>query len=155
MSDIHARLTTRQMVILEHLSQGKSDTEIARTLGCTIRMVRRELASIYRALPFAEAGNQRVAAALWYVQQRGSRELPWPRHGRARLRAAEWAVLQHVAQGESDKQIARALQIVPQTVKNHLSGSYHRLPLGDAANRRVAAAVWHLLVGREQFLEEW
>ena len=57
-------------------------------------------------------------------------------------------MLARLARGESNKQIARALCLVDHTIKNHLGSICRRLSLGDAANRRVAAAIWYDRAGR-------
>jgi len=117
--------------------------------------VKNHLKSIYSRLPLGAAGNRRVAAALWYL--RISFAAPDTRRHAARrgggsppLCRPQWRVLERLARGESDKQIARALGIAPQTVKNHLTSTYRRLPLGDVDNQRVAAALWYVREGQAQ-----
>ena len=68
---------------------------------------------------------------------------------------AEWWALDRVARGESNKQITRALALLPRAVKNHPAGVYQRQPRGAAANTRVVAAVWYLRAGRERRRVGW
>lgn len=146
-------LTPTQWLVLERVAQGESDHQIAAALATSPQTVRTQLAHIYRVLPLGDAGNQRVVAALWYVRYCGEDRVQH-RADRPHLGAAEWRVLERLAQGESNKQIARSLCLVYQTIKNHLGSAYRRLPLGDVANQRVAAATWYERAGRAQREEE-
>lgn len=67
-----------------------------------------------------------------------------PDEERSPLRPAEWRVLERLACGESNQQIAAALTLSPWTVKGHLMSIYRRLPIGDADNYRVGAVRWYL-----------
>jgi len=147
------KLTPTQWLVLARLAEGKSDQQIAAGLVTSPQTVRTQLAQIYRVLPLGDAGNSRVAAAVWYVRHRGEYRPPHPTE-RPCLGAAEWRVLARLARGESNKQIARSLSLVYQTIKNHLGSIYRRLPLGVPGNRRVAAAIWYDRVGRVQHEEE-
>ncbi len=147
------RLTPTQWLVLERLAQGESDRQIAAALATSSQTVRTQLAQIYRVLPLGEAGNARVVAAMWYVRHCGASRPPHPA-ARPGLGVAEWRVLARLARGESNKQIARALALVHQTIKNHLGSIYRRLPLEDAANQRVAAAIWYDRTGRGQHKAE-
>jgi DNA-binding NarL/FixJ family response regulator len=71
-----------------------------------------------------------VAEALqtWHTDQ----ESPFP------LTAREWEVLQLLAQGLSNKAIAQALVITPNTVKRHLKSIFAKLDV----HTRAAAAAW-------------
>jgi DNA-binding NarL/FixJ family response regulator len=65
-------LTPAQHRILARLLLGESDKQIAAALGLATKSVSNQLARVYRALAFADAGSPRVAAAVWYFrQQRG------------------------------------------------------------------------------------
>lgn len=59
------------------------------------------------------------------------------------LSAREMEILQHAAKGSSNKQIAHALQISQQTVKNHISSILRKLDVKD----RTEAAVYALRHG--------
>jgi DNA-binding NarL/FixJ family response regulator len=48
-------------------------------------------------------------------------------------------VLRHVAQGESNKQIARALGISKQTVKNHMWAIFQKLGVQDRTGAVIVA----------------
>jgi DNA-binding NarL/FixJ family response regulator len=63
------KLTPMQGLVLARLAQGQTDNQIAAALGLTPRTVRGHVASIYQALHLGDAGNQRVAAAIWYFRQ--------------------------------------------------------------------------------------
>lgn len=60
---------------------------------------------------------------------------------------AEARILDHVARGKTNKQIARALTIEVSTVKRHLYKAYSKL---GATNRTQAAIIWR---GRSEFRE--
>lgn len=59
------------------------------------------------------------------------------------LSPREMEILQHAARGQSNKEIARALGISQQTVKNHISSILRKLPARD----RTEAAVYALRHG--------
>ncbi len=59
------------------------------------------------------------------------------------LSAREMEILQHAARGSSNKEIAHALQISQQTVKNHISSILRKLDVKD----RTEAAVYALRHG--------
>ena len=72
-----------------------------------------------------------------------------PDRERPNLSPAHWRVLERLAHGESDRQIAAALGLPLRTVTDQVAVLYARLPLGTAGNRRVAAAVWYTRTGRK------
>jgi len=51
----------------------------------------------------------------------------------------EWQVLQLVAQGESNKSIAKVLSIAEHTVEHHLTHIYEKLGVSG----RIAASSWY------------
>ncbi len=53
-------------------------------------------------------------------------------------------VLTLPAEGKTDKAIAHELGVALQTVKNHCTLLYRRLPRADVGSPRTAAAVWYL-----------
>jgi DNA-binding NarL/FixJ family response regulator len=55
------------------------------------------------------------------------------------LTSRETAVLQQMAEGKSSKQIAHALQISPQTVKNHISHIFSKLDVTDRTSAVLLA----------------
>jgi DNA-binding NarL/FixJ family response regulator len=62
-----------------------------------------------------------------------------PRPATNRLSAREHEVLEHVARGLTDAQIAHRLALRPATVSKHLHRVYQRL---GVANRAQAALLW-------------
>lgn len=55
------------------------------------------------------------------------------------LTSRETAVLEQMAKGKSSKQIAHALQISPQTVKNHISHIFSKLDVADRTSAVLLA----------------
>jgi DNA-binding NarL/FixJ family response regulator len=55
------------------------------------------------------------------------------------LTSRETAVLQQMAEGKSSKQMAHALQISPQTVKNHISHIFSKLDVTDRTSAVLLA----------------
>jgi len=76
----------------------------------------------------------RAAALDLRPRVRRSRDIPTASGGRA-LTVRERAVLELVAQGQSNKEIGRTLTISPETVKTHLENVYGKL----AVDRRAQA----------------
>jgi DNA-binding NarL/FixJ family response regulator len=87
-----------------------------------------------------------VARGIASVAVRGC---PMAKRERPNLSPAHWRVLERLAMGESDAQIAAALGIPLRTVTDRVGVLYARLPLGEGANHRVAAAVWYVCTGRK------
>jgi DNA-binding NarL/FixJ family response regulator len=95
-----------------------------------------------------EAKQRAQAHRVWLANQAGHVDP----HERKRepvttpdeLSAQQRAVLVLVAQGCTNMEIARALCISDQTVKNHCTAIFKRLPLADGGNRRLQAALWYL-----------
>jgi DNA-binding NarL/FixJ family response regulator len=152
-------LTPRQWRILELLARGRSAAEIARALGVTVATVRRQLAAIYRALPLVGVTDKRVAAAAWYRRHGAVAGAPPAAPERAvleELRAAsrlcltplQWRILARLAAGEKSAHIGAQLGLAVGTIHNELSTRYAALPLGGAANQRVAAVLWYLREGQ-------
>jgi DNA-binding NarL/FixJ family response regulator len=61
-----------------------------------------------------------------------------------RLTSREWQILQLVAQGKTNRTVARELCISVETVRTHMSNILGKL---DAPNRSAAAVKYHQLVG--------
>jgi DNA-binding NarL/FixJ family response regulator len=55
------------------------------------------------------------------------------------LTSRETAVLEQMAKGMSSKEIARALEISPQTVKNHISHVFSKLGVTDRTSAVLIA----------------
>ncbi|MBI2839987.1 MAG: response regulator transcription factor [Acidobacteria bacterium] len=55
------------------------------------------------------------------------------------LSARELQVLSHIAEGESNKQIATALRVAPRTIKGHLDNIFHKLSVSDRTRALVVA----------------
>ncbi|MBI3287204.1 MAG: response regulator transcription factor [Chloroflexi bacterium] len=83
--------------------------------------------------------------AAWLIEQ--LEEIATPGLGEGEpfspLSRREMEILQHTARGQSNKEIARALGISQQTVKNHISSILRKLPVRD----RTEAAVYALRHG--------
>lgn len=62
------------------------------------------------------------------------------------LRPSETAVLSYIARGYSNEEVAEALEISLQTVKNHVAAICAKLP----ARNRVEAAVWFVTTAQTQ-----
>jgi DNA-binding CsgD family transcriptional regulator len=69
--------------------------------------------------------------------------LPAPVRHPDELTATERRVLDLLATGATDRQIARALGISPHTVRQHCTHIYHRMPGPTIGNPRILAARWH------------
>lgn len=67
---------------------------------------------------------------------------------RPQLTPTQWRVLEHLATGASNAEIAVAVGASYNTVATHLKKIYKRLPCTTSGNRRTAAASWYLTMGR-------
>jgi LuxR family maltose regulon positive regulatory protein len=86
----------------------------------------------------AQAEELQAAAALSASLQRLA-PAPEPATGDERLSQREREVLERIAAGDSNKHIARALDISPHTVKRHVANILDKLGLSS----RGQAAAWH------------
>jgi len=83
----------------------------------------------------SQAIAQAVRSAVFASLERGTLEAAPP--PRERLSEREREVLQHIAAGDSNKLIARALGLSPHTVKRHVANILDKL---NARTRAQAAA---------------
>ena len=67
--------------------------------------------------------------------------------GPARLTAREWEVLEWVAEGKTNKEIARVLWLAPSTVRKHLENVYLKLGVSTRTGA-VARALGRADAGR-------
>jgi DNA-binding NarL/FixJ family response regulator len=145
-----AKLTYRESDVLRLLALGLSNRLIARKLDISEKTVKNHLSSIY----FKIGATHRTEAALYArdVDLAGFGEaapsvpasalLP-ERDAPAALTARERGVLRLLAQGSSNRIIARKLDISEKTVKNHLSSIYFKI----GATHRTQAALYAQYVG--------
>jgi len=82
------------------------------------------------------------------ARRRGPGGAPPPRRGLPvtspdDLSRQQRAILALLAEGKHDKEIAAALSLALQTVKNHCAVLYRRLPIPASTNHRRAAAAWY------------
>jgi DNA-binding NarL/FixJ family response regulator len=97
-----------------------------------------------RGVVRGEASISRLMAARLLGEfSRQSRQAASPANGQAELTSREEEVLGFVAQGKSNKEIATALAIAENTVKNHLKNILEKLHLEN----RVQAATFALREG--------
>jgi DNA-binding NarL/FixJ family response regulator len=92
---------------------------------------------LVRGIRAAVAGDMPLAPAAARALLQTSAEPPAPA-----LTGREWQVLELVARGMSNRQIAEALHMAEATVKVHLSRIFHEL---DVDNRTAAAIYAHRL----------
>jgi DNA-binding NarL/FixJ family response regulator len=153
-------LTPAHWLVLERLARGESIEGIARALRIGPGTVRYHLTAIDRRLPLDGAADKRAAAVAWYRRARQEQQdgrgddtrlaVGAPVAGGALggasgpdLTALEWRLLALVAKGADDAAIARALLLSRLAVTHRLRVVYSRLPLGDVAEQRAAAADWY------------
>ena len=65
---------------------------------------------------------------------------PLPERQEARLTPRQWDVLEMLVEGKSNKEIARALQLGPGTIKVHLAALFRNLGVSNRAAAAVAGA---------------
>jgi DNA-binding NarL/FixJ family response regulator len=148
-----AKLTSRELEVLRLLALGLSNRVIARKLDISEKTAKNHLSSIYVKI----GATDRTQAAL-YAHCLGltdpretdpatpasfsapERDAPPADHA---LTARERGVLGLLAQGLSNRIIARKLDISEKTVKNHLSSIYGKI----GATHRTQAALYAQCVG--------
>ena len=148
-----AKLTSRELDVLRLLTRGLSNRLIARKLDISEKTVKNHLSSIY----FKIGATHRTQAAL-YARQVGLADpgevalsapasAPVPEEDAPlvgpSLTTREQGVLRLLAQGLSNRLIARELDISEKTVKNHLSSIYFKI----GATHRTQAALYAQYVG--------
>jgi DNA-binding NarL/FixJ family response regulator len=148
-----ATLTCRELEVLRLLAQGLSNRVIARKLDISEKTAKNHLSSIYCKI----GATDRTQAALYAhcVGLTDSRETnpstPASAHSPETdttsadhtLTARERGILGLLAQGLSNRVIARKLDISEKTVKNHLSSIYCKI----GATHRTQAALYAQYVG--------
>jgi DNA-binding NarL/FixJ family response regulator len=98
-----------------------------------------------RAVHLAAAGSAVIHPSLTRQFLEEIRHLTRDEHGVASLSAREVEVLQMVAYGSTNRQVADALRISPQTVKTYLERIFTKLGVSDRT-RAVAVALKHGIV---------
>lgn len=126
------------VVVLTSFSEAAQVTEALAAGAVGYLLKDSEPADVLGAIRSAAAGHApldpRVARALLPV---AGRSAPAPAAA-AGLSGREREVLELVAQGMANKQVARRLGITERTVKVHLTNVYRRIGVGD----RTSAALW-------------
>jgi DNA-binding NarL/FixJ family response regulator len=101
-------------------------------------MTRQELIAAVRRVLRGESIPDRQLAA--HVLQRAAGEAPHPSVARAdRLTRREHEVLQLVAQGQTNREIAEALMVSTGTIKNHVEHIIAKLGVSDRTQAAVRA----------------
>jgi LuxR family maltose regulon positive regulatory protein len=83
--------------------------------------------------------HQLLLAALERAREKTGLPVPPAARAQVALSLRECEVLQRIAAGDSNKVIARALDLSPHTVKRHVANILHKL---DLRSRGQAAAWW-------------
>ncbi|HTJ66794.1 MAG TPA: LuxR C-terminal-related transcriptional regulator [Actinospica sp.] len=141
--DIHHRsLTARETTLLELVAGGLTNRQIARRLQISEKTVKNHLSAIFPKI----GATARTQAAVYAIGQTTAvaeaPERPSRPATEENLTPREWSVLDLVAHGLTNRQIARRLEISEKTVKNHLSAIFPKI----GATHRTQAAVY--AVGR-------
>ena len=144
-----AKLTCRESEVLRLLTLGLSNRVIARELDISEKTAKNHLSSIYVKI----GATDRTQAALYAhcvgltdPRETDSSAAAPERHAPPAdhaLTARERGVLGLLAQGLSNRVIARKLAISEKTVKNHLSSIYCKI----GATHRTQAALYAQFVG--------
>jgi DNA-binding NarL/FixJ family response regulator len=145
-----AKLTSRELEVLRLLAREPSNRLIARKLDIAEKTVKNHLSSIYLKI----GATDRTQAALYArdvdLADPGEAALSAPasaphseKDAPLALTAREKGVLRLLAQGLSNRVIARKLEISEKTVKNHLSSIYLKI----GATHRTQAALYARYVG--------
>ncbi|CAL9435422.1 LuxR C-terminal-related transcriptional regulator [Streptomyces sp. MPA0124] len=131
-------LTGRELDVLRLLAEGLSNRLIARRLEISEKTAKNHLSSIYLKI----GATDRIQAAL-YARHSGLTDPGEAAPAAPALTAREQGVLSLLAQGLSNRLIARNLEISEKTVKNHLSSIYAKI----GATHRTQAALYALYSG--------
>lgn len=66
----------------------------------------------------------------------------------------EKEVLTHVAQGRTNKQISKLLELSPSTIRNHISNIFTKLRISNRA-QATAIAIYSGLLNSSTFKNDW
>ncbi len=136
--DHHSHLTARETTLLDLVALGLTNRQIARRLQISEKTVKNHLSAIFPKIG-ATARTQAAVYAIGHVHPDALQPTP---AAHDELTPREWSVLDLVAHGLTNRQIARRLEISEKTVKNHLSAIFPKI----GATARTQAAVY--AVGR-------
>jgi DNA-binding NarL/FixJ family response regulator len=129
-------------VIVFTVSRDETDVLGALAAGASGYLVKqetRDASRLYEAIRVVAAGGTLLSGSdAQRLVQSLARRGPVDPAARYRLTRREREVLLHVADGSSNRQIADALVITEQAVKNHVGNVLRKL---DAPNRTAAAAI--------------
>ena len=137
-----ARLTPRELGVLRLVAQGLTNRRIARDLAISEKTVKNHLSAIFPKIGAAD----RTQAALYAARTGAVQANRHQAAGSRSLTLRELGVLRLVAQGLTNRRIARDLAISEKTVKNHLSAIFPKIGAAD----RTQAALYALRAGIAQ-----
>jgi DNA-binding NarL/FixJ family response regulator len=141
-------------MILDALPAAEDHPELAAELGRLrrgVHMVRRHLKKVVREQVAEERLLAKDLYQIWDIVQRNlpqasespptvrADEASNPGHGLDHLTGRQRMVLELVAAGRANKEIATELEISPRTVANHLNVIYAKLGLRDRTQAALAA----------------
>jgi DNA-binding NarL/FixJ family response regulator len=141
-SRVAARLSPREVQVLQMMAAGARNKHIANALGLSLHTVKRHVARTMVKLRVASRGE---AACVWRraMQLAGNDAPPSPFHAPSQamqeLTRRERDVLARVADGASNDRIAAELRLSPNTVKRHTANI--REKLGVHSRLHAAALV--------------
>lgn len=137
-------LTERELAVISLMTSGHTNEDIAALLGISPHTVDNHRRRVYSKLG---VGNQSAAVAT--AVSLGMVSWPWTtnapgshRFGVVSLTTREEQILQHMAQGHTTRQIARALGVAVKTVENTQARLYRKL--GTHSRSETLAVAYRL-----------
>jgi DNA-binding NarL/FixJ family response regulator len=129
----------RERQVVSLVAQGLTNSQIARHVGASVRTVGADIAAACRRRGL----RSRAQLAAWTAARNAaaSRRTDFaaePRPERARLSPRQAEVVSLVADGLTNDEIARSLEVSPRTVASHLAMIFGKL----GVRSRAELAVW-------------
>jgi DNA-binding NarL/FixJ family response regulator len=132
--DHYRNLTARETILLELVADGLTNRQIARRLQISEKTVKNHLSAIFPKI----GATARTQAAVYAISYTPVEQEAAPPAKDDDLTPREWSVLDLVADGLTNREIADRLQISEKTVKNHLSAIFPKI----GVTARTQAAVY-------------
>jgi DNA-binding NarL/FixJ family response regulator len=141
-------LSPQEHRIMKNVALGQNDAQIAHQLGIAQSTVAQYVRNVCQKL---HARNRTVAAVHYYLRYGLPGQAPTGQADLVTLTTQERRVIELVAQGKTDREIAIEMELAYATVKYHIRGICRKLKM---PNRTAAAVQYYRSLGMLSYIKK-